>query len=308
MHTEPTRQGRASLRDILLALRPTQWTKNLVVLAAYVFAFWDRSRSQALGLPELGRVVIAMALFCVVSSGIYVLNDILDLEADRKHPLKRRRPLAAGRLSLPGAVATALLLLAGGSVGSFLLSRPFAVVVGGYVLIQIVYSAGLKHVALVDILVIAGGFVLRAIAGALVVEVRISPWLLLCTFLLALFLALCKRRHEKLLVNAGADQLRPSLGQYDQRLLDQLISISGGATIVSYAIYTLSPQTVEKFGTVGLGFTIPFVVFGVFRYLDLAYRHAKGDQPDRILLTDIPTLANVFLYGVSVIVVFLLRG
>lgn len=295
------------LKDAFLALRPSQWTKNLVVLAAYLFAFWDRSSDRVLSWEELGLVCLGFVVFCAASSGIYVLNDILDLEADRRHPVKRKRPLAAGRLSMSGARLLSALLLGTGVACAFLLEMRFGIVVLSYVLVQVAYGLVLKHVAMADILIIAGGFVLRAMGGALVISVKISPWLLLCTFLLALFLALCKRRHEKLILNDEAEQLRPSLVKYDRALLDQLISISAGATIVCYAIYTLSPQTVEKFGTAGLGLTIPFVIFGVFRYLDLAYRHEKGDQPERILLTDAPMLVDVALYGLAVVTVLLLR-
>lgn len=303
---EIDREQALSLKDFVLVLRPSQWTKNVVVLAAFFFAFWDRTQSVV--LSDLAAVVPALFLFCVVSSGIYVLNDIKDIEADRCHLLKKLRPIAAGRIPLPKAWRLAILLLCVGGVGSWLLSKSFAYVVGCYVLIQFTYSFGLKQIALVDVLVIAAGFVLRAIGGAVVLGgVKISPWLLLCTFLLALFLALCKRRHEKVFLNNTVDQHRSSLEKYDRHLLDQLIAIVSSATIVSYAIYTLWPETVDKFGTTGLGFTIPFVVFGIFRYLDLVYRHKQGDRPERILLTDVPLLVNLVLYGISVVAIFLLQ-
>jgi len=177
-------------------------------------------------------------------------------------------------------------------------------VIGGYFILQIVYTAGLKKVALVDIFVIAAGFVLRALAGGVVLEgVVISPWLLLCTLLLALFLALCKRRHEKVILSDSGSDTRQSLEKYNQQLLDQLIAIVSAATIVSYSLYTLWPDTVEKFQTSKLGFTIPFVIFGIFRYLDLVYRHEKGDRPEHILLTDIPLLVDLLLYGLTVFLV-----
>jgi 4-hydroxybenzoate polyprenyltransferase len=170
----------------------------------------------------------------------------------------------------------------------------------------VVYKVALKRVALVDVFVIALGFVLRAVAGAVVLAVAISPWLLLCAFLLALFLALCKRRHEKVLVSDTT--VRESLDAYNAHLLDLLISITAAATIVVYAIYTLSPETCQKFQTHGLGFTIPFVMFGIFRYLDLVYRHEKGERPEKILLTDIPILVNLALYALCTALVFLFRG
>ena len=297
------------LRDLIAALRPSQWTKNMVVLAAFFFAFWDRTRAHPLTFHDLAVVLPAALLFCVLSSGVYVLNDIRDVEADRFHPTKKLRPIPSGRVSMGQAWFLGLLLLVAGLAAARLLSVPFFLVACAYVALQLTYSLGLKHIALADSMVIAGGFVLRAIAGAAVLPgVGISPWLLLCTFLLALFLALCKRRHEKILLmdlDAGS-QHRPSLQAYDPQLLDQLIAITAGATIVSYSIYTLWPETVRKFGTSALGFTIPFVVFGIFRYLDLVYRHEQGGRPEKILLTDFPLLATIALYALTAGVIFML--
>jgi 4-hydroxybenzoate polyprenyltransferase len=177
-------------------------------------------------------------------------------------------------------------------------------VLAGYVMLQLVYTAWLKRIPLVDIMFIAAGFVMRAVTGALAVSVPISPWLLLCTFLLALFLALCKRRHEKnLLENGSADKHRAVLEKYDPQLMDQLITIVAACTILAYSIYTLLPETVQKFGTHALGITIPLVIFGIFRYLDLVYRHGKGGQPEKILLTDLPLLASIALFGLTVLTV-----
>ncbi|MFC1452211.1 decaprenyl-phosphate phosphoribosyltransferase [Verrucomicrobiota bacterium] len=304
--TDSTTQA-TTVRDIVRSLRPKQWTKNAVVLAAFFFAFWDRRQDLPL-FSSLLRVIPAAALFCALSSGIYVMNDIKDLEDDRKHPVKRHRPIAAGKISIPAAWTLVIVLLVCSAIGARALSERFTVVIGAYVAVQMIYSFGLKRIALLDVLVIAGGFVLRAIAGAVVLDVYISAWLLLCTFLLALFLALCKRRHEKILFSDGAAESRASLEEYDERLLDQLIAVVASATIVCYAIYTLSPGTVAKFGTESLGFTIPFVVFGIFRYMDLAYRHRKGGRPEQILLTDPPLLVDLVLYGLCTVVIFLLRS
>jgi 4-hydroxybenzoate polyprenyltransferase len=287
-------------------MRPNQWTKNVVVLAAVFFAYWDSLRTVPLTTHDLAMVISAMFMFCLVSSGIYVINDIHDVEADRQHPQKKLRPLAAGCITARQALPLAIVLLIIGLAGSYFLSRSFAAVACAYVLIQIIYTTWLKQIALLDVIVLASGFVLRAMAGAVVIRgVTISPWLLLCTFLLALFLGLCKRRHEKLLLDdaAGAEH-RPSLDAYDERLLDMLIAIASAATIVSYAIYTLWPDTIKKFGTSAMGFTVPFVVFGVFRYLDLVYRHEKGGQPEKILLSDIPLLADIALYALSIVAIF----
>ena len=292
---------------LLRALRPSQWIKNLIVLAAYFFARWDPGQqAHASGSAAALRVAAAAGLFCLISSSIYLVNDIRDVEADRAHPVKRRRPIASGELSLPAAGMAAFLLLLAGLGGGFLLSAPFCLLACGYVALQLAYTLGLKRVALLDVFIIASGFVLRAMAGALVIDVRISPWLLLCTFLLALFLGLCKRRHEKrLLADEHAQQHREALADYDERLLDLLIGIAGASTVVAYAIYTLEKDTVARFGTSNLGLTIPFVVFGVFRYLDLVYRHEQGGRPEKVLLTDRSLIATVLLYALTALAVLL---
>ena len=295
------------MSDYLAAMRPNQWTKNGVVLAAFFFAFWDQYNSGASALAELVRAVPAFLLFCMASSSVYMMNDIRDAEADKHHPLKKHRPIPAGRIKKSEAAVALLLLMAAALIGAACLSRPYLYTMTAYIVVQVFYTFLLKHIALVDVMVIAGGFVLRAIAGAVVLPgASPSPWLLICTFLLALFLGLCKRRHEKLSVETDASVQRPSLEKYDAKLLDQLIAVTSGATIVSYAIYTFWPETVQKFGTRALGFTVPFVVFGIFRYLDLVYRHDKGDRPEKILLTDIPLLAAVALYGLTVLAILVI--
>lgn len=292
------------LWNAIRALRPKQWTKNAVVFAAFIFALGDRQ--QSLDLSAAWTVLYAAVAFCMVSSGVYVFNDIRDVEQDRLHPNKKLRPIAAGQLSVGAGAVIAALLLAGGLALSWRLAPRLFYVTGGYVLLQIVYTLVLKRVALVDLFVIAAGFVLRALAGAVVIEgLVISPWLLLCTMLLALFLALCKRRHEKVVLSDYGNDIRESLAKYDQQLLDQLIAIVSAATIVCYSLYTLWPDTVAKFGTTKLAFTIPYVIFGIFRYLDLVYRHEKGGQPELILLTDIPLLADLALYGATVLLLLL---
>lgn len=293
------------LIGIWRSLRPKQWTKNVVVLAALVFAAGDRS--QQIDVNQLWLALGAAAVFCLVSSAVYLFNDIRDVDLDRAHPTKRLRPIAAGEVSPGAARATGFIMLAVGLGGAWLMGPSLFAVIAAYLVLQVCYTYGLKKVALVDLFIIATGFVLRALAGAVAIEVLISPWLLLCTLLLALFLALCKRRHELVVIDDSAGDTRPSLRDYDQRLLDQLISIMAAATVVCYALYTLSPETVEKFGTSRLGFTIPFVIFGLFRYLDLVYRHEKGGRPEQILLTDIPLMVDLLLYGITVAAVIFLR-
>ncbi len=293
--------------SLLQALRPSQWTKNAVVLAALAFGYGDKSQNLAL-LPGLLLAVPAMLLFCMASSGVYLFNDLLDLKSDRAHPTKRHRPVASGRVGLRTAALTASALTLLALAGAWRLALPFFYVLLAYLVLQLVYSLFLKHIALLDVFIIACGFVLRAIGGAEVFEdpaIPISPWLLLCTFLLALFLALCKRRQEKgSLESTASARQRISLQKYDLQLLDQLIAAVSSAVVVSYSIYTLWPDTVAKFGSARLGFTVPIVMFGVFRYLDLLYRQDKGDRPEKLLLTDLPLLLTVLFYGMAVLFIF----
>ncbi len=289
----------AAMLDLLRILRPRQWTKNIVVLAPFFFALGDKQQHVA---PRFfGWAVLAAALFSVVSSGVYIVNDIADRDRDRAHPVKRRRPVASGALAVSVAWMLALVLLALGMAGAWLVEPRFAMALSAYVALQLAYTFRLKHVALLDIFVIAAGFVLRAIAGGFAIDVSLSPWLLICTFLMALFLALCKRRHERRLMDQpGVGLFRPSLAAGDERLFDQLIAIMAAAVILAYAVYTQWPDTVAKFQTTHLSFTIPFVIFGVFRYLDLVYRQARGDQPEYILLTDVPLILDILFFALVV--------
>ena len=292
-----------TLRTLVRLLRVKQWTKNAVVFAAFVFALGDRQ--QDLAAWELWKVCLAALAFSLVSSAVYVFNDLKDAPQDRLHPIKCRRPIASGAVGPGLAWISAVVLLAGGMAGAWRLGTELAAVLGAYLGLQIVYTLGLKRLALVDVIVIALGFVLRALAGAVVIHVKISPWLLVCAMMLALFLGLCKRRHEK--VNLAGMGTRAALDGYDERLLDLLIAMTGAAALVCYSIYTLWPETVAKFGTPWLGATIPFVVFGLFRYMDLVYRRDQGDRPEHILLTDIPLMIDVAFYGLAVLGVLLLR-
>ncbi len=295
------------MRHLLLALRPNQWTKNALVLAAFVFAYWD-DQQDVVFLEGLLRSLGAVGLFCLVSSAVYLLNDIRDIDADRQHPVKCKRQIAAGLVSVGQAVTTAGVLFVIAGTLAWLLSPALFVVLTAYVMLQALYTLLLKQVALVDVFMIAIGFVMRALAGAVVLDVTISTWLLLCTFMLALFLGLCKRRHEKGVLQDSSSLHRANLSKYDEHLIDQLIAIVSAATIVCYAIYTLWPDTLEKFGTDRLAFTVPLVMFGIFRYLDLVYRHKKGGRPEKLLLTDRPLIACVIAYGISVVGIFMTAG
>ena len=283
--------------SLVVALRPRQWTKNLLVFAGLLF-------SGHLLEPELvGRSALAFLLFCLLSGGIYLVNDVLDAERDRAHPQKRHRPVASGRLSPTVALAVGIALLVGASLAGFLLSPRLGVVAVAYAGLLSAYSAGLKHLVIVDALVIAAGFVLRALAGVVVLGLDFSHWFLLCTSLLALFLTFGKRRHELIALERGAANHRPILSEYSPQLLDQMIAVVTASTLMAYALYTVAPETQARLGTPFLPMTIPFVLYGIFRYLYLLYRRDLGGNPSEHLLTDRALLLDVALWGLTVVVI-----
>jgi 4-hydroxybenzoate polyprenyltransferase len=282
---------------LVTALRPRQWTKNLLVFAGLIF-------SQSLHEPALvARSILAFAIFCLLSGGVYLVNDVVDAERDRAHPQKRNRPVASGRLPASVALVAGIALLVGASIGALLLSAPFGAVAVGYAVLLTAYSAGLKHVVIVDGLIIAAGFVLRALGGVLVLDIELSHWLLLCTILLALFLTFGKRRHELIALEAGAADHRPILSEYSPQLLDQMIAVVTASTLMAYALYTMAPETQAKLGTTRLPLTIPFVLYGIFRYLYLLYRRDLGGDPSEHLLTDLALLLDVALWGGAVVLI-----
>jgi len=292
----------------LHALRPSQWTKNAVVLVAWFFAVGDPSQAAAArGLVPALLALGMVASFCLVSSSFYLLNDVSDYEADRVHPVKKFRPVAADLISKIDAVRGALVLFALGlafpsAIIALYPSRTLAFgTILAYTVLQCLYSGFLKRIPYVDVLVIALGFVLRAVAGAAVIAARISPWLLVCTFVLSFFLALCKRRHEKVLVETAAagSGSRAALAGYRLRVLDVLIAAAALATVGVYLAYTLAPDTVARFGTRGLAFTSTFVTLGLARYLVLVYRRGVGGRPERVLLTDRILWLILAGYGLS---------
>jgi 4-hydroxybenzoate polyprenyltransferase len=287
---------RAPLITILEAMRPRQWAKNLFVFAGLLFA-------QKLFTPLTALAVAAFAVFCALSGAMYLLNDVADREKDRLHPRKRERPVASGRLSVPTAVAAAALLLVVALAAAVAISWPFAAVAVAYAGLLTLYSVWLKHLVIVDVLVVACGFVLRAVGGAVAIDVEISGWLLICTILLALFLALGKRRHEYLALGGGAAMHRPILAEYSAGLLDQMIAVVTASTVTAYALYTMSPETVAKFHTHLLPATLPFVLYGIFRYLYLLYSRQLGGNPSELFLNDLPLLVNTFLWLVTVLVI-----
>jgi 4-hydroxybenzoate polyprenyltransferase len=281
---------------LVVSLRPRQWVKNLFVFAGVVFG-------QKLLTPALGAAFGAFVIFCGLSGAVYLLNDVADREQDRLHPEKRNRPVAAGRLSAGVAVMAAVVLIVVGLGASMLISARFALAALAYVVLLSAYSAWLKHLVIVDVLVVAIGFVVRAVAGALAVQVAISGWLLICTILLALFLALGKRRHEVISLESAASQHRAILAEYSAALLDQMIAVVTASTVTAYALYTMSPETVAKFHTALLPATLPFVLYGVFRYLYLLYQRHLGGNPSDAVLRDRALLLNTLLWMVSVLLI-----
>jgi 4-hydroxybenzoate polyprenyltransferase len=287
-----------TLSALLRSLRPVQWLKNGFVLAPIVFS--GRIGDAEAWLESL----FAVAAFCAAASATYLVNDLLDREADRQHPTKRNRPIASGELSAGAAVAAALLLVAVAAAAAFVLGGWFPALLSGYLVLTLLYSALLKELVFVDVLVVAAGFVLRVVGGAIAIDVPVSRWLLLCAYLLALYLALGKRRAELALLGEDAGTHRVVLGHYTLPLVDQAISVVLGATVLAYTLYTVAPETVAKVGSEGLMATVPVVLYGLFRYLYLLHRHELGGSPTRVLLVDRPLLACVVVWlAVAAVVV-----
>jgi 4-hydroxybenzoate polyprenyltransferase len=281
-------------RALLVSLRPHQWTKNLLVFAGLLFG------QRLLDANAFVRSLAAFAIFCALSSAVYLFNDIVDREGDRQHPLKAARPIASGALPVSTALAAAIALAAGGLAAGVQIGAPFGLVAVSYLALQALYSTWLKRIVIIDVLAIAAGFVLRAAAGAVAIDVPMSHWLLVVTVLLALFLALSKRRHEIVLLADGATNHRAILGDYSPYLLDQMISVVTASTLVAYAFYTISPETEQRFHTGLLGLTLPFPLYGIFRYLYLVHRKDLGGSPSELLLTDRPLLVCVALWALAV--------
>ena len=292
----PTRPAALSL---LVSLRPAQWTKNLIIFAGLLFG--QRGGGPAfLDPPAIGQALAAFFIFCGLSGVVYLINDVADRDADRLHPLKRHRPIAYGAIS-PGLAIGAAVTLAVAALGSAWLLRPaFALVAVGYLGLLALYSGPLKHVVIIDVLTIAIGFVLRAAAGAVAIAVSIDHWLLILTILLALFLALSKRRHELVLLADGATSHRPILEEYSPYLLDQMIAVVTASTLVTYVISTVSAETVQKYHTENLGLTLVFPLYGIFRYLYLVHQKEGGGSPADMLLNDRPLLACVAIWAMAV--------
>ncbi|MCR8659656.1 decaprenyl-phosphate phosphoribosyltransferase [Paenibacillus endoradicis] len=271
-------------------LRPKQWTKNLLVFAALLFSF------EMISVTTIMNTLLGFFLFSFISGCVYIINDYVDREADQNHPVKRFRPMASGALNPNLALTFGSFLLIASLIVSYFLNPLFTLLLIAYFALNVCYSFYLKHVVIVDIMVIATGFVMRAIAGGLVIHVPFTPWFLICTMLLSLFLAIGKRRHELFLLENEMGTHRKVLEKYSFTLLDQLNSIVTSATIISYSLFTFTSGR-----TVHLMWTIPFVIYGIFRYLYLIHIEKKGGSPDRVLFEDKHILVTVILYVASVV-------
>ncbi len=283
------------IRPLFRALRPVQWVKNVFVLAPIVFA-------EQLGDADvLGRAMLAFVAFCAAASAIYLFNDLRDREEDRRHPLKQHRPIASGALSVPVAIAAALALTAAALAAGLAFGTTFTVLVAVYLGVNLLYSSGLKHVVILDVMAVSSGYVIRVLAGAAAIDVEVSRWLLLCTIFLALFLIFSKRRHELVLLAEEAAEHRAVLSHYSPAFLDQMINVVTASTVVSYALYAVDASTIEKFGSDRLVYTLPMVLFGVFRYLYLIYQRHEKRNPTEEVLRDLPSVINVLLWGAVVV-------
>jgi len=283
------------LKPFVRALRPVQWVKNVFVLAPIVFA------EQLTDGTVLARALLAFVAFCFAASAIYLWNDLRDREEDRLHPLKQHRPIASGALPVPVATAAAGVLAAIALVGSLYLGVYFTVLLAVYLGINLLYSSWLKHVVILDVMAVSSGYVIRVIAGAAAIGVGVSNWLLLCTIFLALFLIFSKRRHELLLLAGEAASHRSVLSHYSPAFLDQMINVVTASAVVSYALYAVDDDTVQRFGTDRLVYTVPLVLFGIFRYLYLTYQRAEKRNPTEAILLDPPSLTNIALWGLLVL-------
>lgn len=278
---------------VLESMRPQQWLKNFFIFAPLIFS------QNVTDLVLFRRALLAFAIFCLLSGSVYILNDLKDMEEDKLHPLKSKRPIASNKLKRSHAIIAFAVVSVISFLLCLLLNMSFFYIVLFYLILQIAYSYRLKHVVILDVFIVAAGFFIRVIAGGLAIEVYISPWLLICTALLALFLAMSKRRHELVFLEQDAENHRPILKEYSPYLLDQMIAVVTASTVIAYCLYTISEETIAKFGTTRLIFTVPFVLYGIFRYLYLIHQKSEGGTPEVLILKDKPLLLDIFLWIVS---------
>ncbi|MEM8961074.1 MAG: decaprenyl-phosphate phosphoribosyltransferase [Acidobacteriota bacterium] len=283
------------LLPLFQTLRPLQWVKNTFVLAPVVFA-------QQLGDPDaVVAALIAFIVFCGAASTVYLVNDLRDREEDRRHPLKCKRPIASGALSVRTAWIAAVVLGVLSLAGAATLGVGFTVWLAVYLIINLLYASWLKRVVILDVMAVSAGYVIRVQAGAVAVGVELSSWLLLCTIFLALFLIFSKRRHELVLLGDAAEQQRAVLSHYSPAFLDQMINVVTASTVVAYALYAVDDANVARFGGDRLVWTVPLVLFGIFRYLYLIYQDHQPRNPTEAVLRDLPSVLNVLLWGMVVV-------
>jgi decaprenyl-phosphate phosphoribosyltransferase len=286
--------------EILKAMRPHQWVKNLFVVAPLVFA------ERASELQNLIDIGLAFGLFCLFSGCVYILNDLMDVEQDRVHPVKKKRPIASGRLPVKTAWVALVVILAGASAGAFALSVALGGIGCAYFALNVAYSMALKHVPFVDVSIIAAGFVLRIYGGAAAIDVPLSIWLIGCTFLLAAFLGLGKRKHELLTSGDGASKQRKVLRYYRLEAVRLAMIVSAVATASCYTAYVLAGETLQAFEPIDLFATIPCVVLGLWRFSRLTERHGEGRSPTDLMLLDKAFVLNLLCW--SAIVIFVIYG
>lgn len=289
-----------NLRGLIVEMRPLEWSKNLLVFSGVIFSH------SLTDTRNLWTSILGFMIFCAASSGVYLFNDLCDLKQDRQHPVKRFRPIASGLMNINFARVATIVLFTGALVGAVQLNSAFALVIGVYLTTCFAYSLKLKDVVILDVILIASGFVLRAVSGAVLIGVEASEWLVLCTSMVALLIGFGKRRHELVLLEDTAGHHRPSLNDYSIDFLNSIMNICAGAAVLTYALYTRADETVARVGSRGMLVTIPFVVYGVFRYLFLIHKRQAGGDPVQILFRDRPTLLNLLLWIATVGVVIYL--
>ena len=297
----PEPESEAMFPSLIISMRPQQWIKNLLLFGPLIFSM------NLFDVTMVTRTALAFIVFSLAGSAVYLLNDVVDVEKDKAHPVKRNRPIASGKLPIKIALVFMAVIGAGSLVLAWDLSQTLAYIIIIYMVNNLFYSFKLKHIVLIDVGSLSLGFVLRVFAGAAVIGVEASPWLIMCTILLSSFLGFAKRRHELVLLGENNVNHRSVLAHYSPHLLDQLILISAASTVMSYALYTVNAKTVAKFGTTNLIYTVPFILYGVFRYLFLIHNRKKGGDPAKVLLNDAPMVLNIVVW-LSVCVYMVYKG
>ncbi len=287
------------MRDYIRLLRIEQWIKNVFLFAGLVFSreFHD--------IEKVSISILGFIVFSLLSSAGYIINDVIDKKVDQNITTKKNRPIASGKVKIVNAVFFSIILIVFALYFSFAINHKFFLSALAYIIVSLLYSLILKYLVIIDVLVVAIGYVLRSVAGALIINVEISSWLILCTFLLALFIILAKRKSEMIMLGIEAEKHRKVLYHYSIDMLNHMITITISACIVSYCIYTLSPDTISKFNTKNLILTVPFVIYGMFRYLYVIEKKSGADMPSRALINDLPIIINFILWGLVCILILL---